>query len=86
MDLTPETVGELTRKIEGLVELELGQRLPFVCLLLVPTKTGGGMAVFTNRRSDLEVELILEDALAAIKKPDAPWKRSGNAYENDSAS
>ena len=61
-------IEELSIKIDGLIELELGCRLPHVTLIAT---FDGDMAVFTNRRDNEEVKAMLE---AALKVVNERWK------------
>jgi hypothetical protein len=62
--LTKEKIEDLSSKVEGLVMLEMGRQLPFVCALV----TGDGqLGLFTNRRSNEEVIMILEECLTNVR-------------------
>ena len=65
-----ERIKDLTEKVDGLVELEIGERLPFVCAILVEDKLG----LFTNRRSTEEVIEILEACLRAARENAAKFE------------
>jgi hypothetical protein len=70
--ITPQQIENLSLKIDGFVQLELGQHLPLVCLLADPE---GDLAIFTNRKSDDEVLAILEAALESVRtEPPTDWK------------
>lgn len=69
--ITKELIAELTAKVDGLVQLEVGKRLPFVCLLV---SDEGHMGIFTNRKSDDDVIAILETALEAAKGERKTWR------------
>lgn len=62
-DISPERIAELSCKIEHFVELELGVRLPFVCLL---ADFDGHLSFFTNRASNKELEAMLQEAMNAL--------------------
>lgn len=64
MKITKERIEDLTSKVEGLVMLEMGRQLPFVCAIM----TGDGqLGLFTNRRSNEEVIMILEECLDNVR-------------------
>jgi len=64
-NVTPEMIQRLTTEIEGIVELRVGHRLAFVCLI---HDGDCGLGLFTNRRDDSEVILMLDAALSALKE------------------
>lgn len=74
--ITQEQIADLSQKIDSFVELELGQRLPFVCILFagIDAATGTGrLGIFTNRKSNEDVHELLTEALEGIKHS-ANWR------------
>lgn len=61
----------MTREVEGLVNLRFGEVVPFIGIIY----TGRGqIGLFTNRRNDEEVIIVLEDALRAIRDRNPAWR------------
>jgi hypothetical protein len=66
--MTPQELGKLSYRVENFILLETGRQLPYVGLLYDPLAEQKGLAIFTNRRSNEEVRVMLEDALRALRE------------------
>jgi hypothetical protein len=68
--LTQEQIADLSQKIDSFVELELGRKIPFVCLLYAGE---GRLGIFTNRKDNAEVHELLSEALKGLEQS-AKWR------------
>lgn len=66
--MTSDELAKLSDHVEHFIMLEMGRRLPYVGILIDPELEKFGLALFTNRRSNDEVRMILEEALEGLKR------------------
>lgn len=64
--MTKDQLNRLSDRVDQFIQLEVGKQLPYVGLLVDPVGEKAHLAIFTNRRSNTDVRMILEEALNAL--------------------
>lgn len=73
--LTVKRTLELTKELDGFLQLQLGERHAYVCVLWNPKD--GKLAVLTNRESTREIVLALATACqTAEQAPASAWNET----------